>query len=237
MDNQTTNQEPVNQTLPKEEIIPQEPIPQETPILETQAPEPQLLPQPEIKPEPEILSNEPTVPSGEYQKILDDYATTVKPQPEPELETPPKSPQEQLQDLGITAPPSTNNIFKIIFTIALVIFILVIIALGFTYFKSQKNSDSLNNNVVETTPTQAPISTEVCSLNDKTYQIGESFPSADGCNTCSCSSDLNIVCTEKACTPTPTSIATKSATKTATKSAIKLTITPTKTATSTSLIK
>lgn len=200
MDNQINPQEPVNQEIPKEEIIPQEPVIEETPILETQAPE------------PELPSNEPTVPSAEYQKILDDYATTVKPQTEPELETQPKSPQEQLQDLGISNPPSINNIFKIIFTIALIIFILVIIALGFTYFKSQQNSDSLNNNVVETTPT--PVSSATCTLNDKTYQIGESFPSADGCNTCSCTSDLNIACTEKACAPTPTSIATKSATKT-----------------------
>jgi hypothetical protein len=266
MDNQTNPQEPVNQALPQEEIIPQEPVIEETPILETQAPEPKQVIQetPERESEPEIQSETevqseakilltgPTVPSEEYQKIIDDYKKNTQPESEPieaapepkqviqetperesepeiqpetraDVQTQPKSPEEQLQDLGITTPPKTGGGFlKGLFVFSLVIFVLVLAALGFFYFKNQNNSDSLNNNVSEITPT--PISTDLCSLNDKTYQIGESFPSTDGCNTCTCESINVITCTEKACAPIPTSVATNSANK--------LTITPTKTATS-----
>lgn len=38
-----------------------------------------------------------------------------------------------------------------------------------------------------------------CKVGDKTYSAGESFPSEDGCNTCSCSPLGTVACTEKAC--------------------------------------
>lgn len=38
-----------------------------------------------------------------------------------------------------------------------------------------------------------------CSYGGTTYNAGDGFPSADGCNTCSCTSSGNVVCTKKAC--------------------------------------
>jgi hypothetical protein len=38
-----------------------------------------------------------------------------------------------------------------------------------------------------------------CMYNGKLYKTGESFPDADGCNTCSCSADGLVACTLKAC--------------------------------------
>jgi hypothetical protein len=38
-----------------------------------------------------------------------------------------------------------------------------------------------------------------CTSGGTTYQPGDTFPSPDGCNTCTCGSDGNIGCTEKAC--------------------------------------
>jgi hypothetical protein len=38
-----------------------------------------------------------------------------------------------------------------------------------------------------------------CSYDGATYDVGDSFPSTDGCNTCSCSSSGNATCTKKAC--------------------------------------
>ncbi len=40
---------------------------------------------------------------------------------------------------------------------------------------------------------------ETCELDGQTYQAGESFPSPDGCNTCSCMDDGSIACTLMAC--------------------------------------
>lgn len=232
MDNQTNNQEPTTQ-LPldqepvNQEPINQEPVKQETPVAE----QPQLEPQPEAEPsEPEIPETQPeaTVPSNEYQQVLDQYAATREP---PVMEETPPQPQAPPQDPNIYDIPVTPKTgpFKILFNIALVIFILVLAGLGFVYFKSQKNSSTINDHpsTIKTTPT---LASGTCFLNDKTFSVGESFVAADNCNTCSCTPELTIVCTEKACTPTP--IVTKSATPSATIIPTKV-ITPTKTTTPT----
>ncbi|MCA9520158.1 MAG: hypothetical protein KC609_04275 [Myxococcales bacterium] len=39
----------------------------------------------------------------------------------------------------------------------------------------------------------------VCSYDGKTYNVGDKFPSSDGCNTCVCDEKGNIACTEMAC--------------------------------------
>lgn len=39
-----------------------------------------------------------------------------------------------------------------------------------------------------------------CVYNGKTYRGGETFPSTDGCNTCSCA-EVGVVCTKRACIP------------------------------------
>jgi hypothetical protein len=38
-----------------------------------------------------------------------------------------------------------------------------------------------------------------CEYEGGIYQAGESFPSIDGCNTCSCGEDGLVACTERAC--------------------------------------
>jgi hypothetical protein len=40
-----------------------------------------------------------------------------------------------------------------------------------------------------------------CSYGGKSYAAGQSFPSADGCNSCSCSANGGVACTERACLP------------------------------------
>ena len=38
-----------------------------------------------------------------------------------------------------------------------------------------------------------------CAYDGVRYEVGDSFPATDGCNTCSCQSDGSIACTEIAC--------------------------------------
>ena len=42
----------------------------------------------------------------------------------------------------------------------------------------------------------------VCKYNGKTYKPGESYPSKDGCNKCTCQKDGSSLCTQKACVKT-----------------------------------
>lgn len=206
MDNQIPNQDSVIKQ-PVEPVI--------TPLIPT--------PEIEITPEPEITSSEPASP--EPVEVVESAPEIASPTLPP-IETPPKSPEEQLQNLGISTPTKSGGGFlKGLFIIALIIFIFVMAALGLVYFKSQKTTDNSDSSfdTIETTPTKTQIGS--CLLNDKTYQVGESFAAADGCNTCTCESQDIITCTEKACmTTTPTPISTSSAQKTtptATPSAVK----------------
>lgn len=125
-----------------------------------------------------------------------------------------------------TSVPSSSkpnsSVGKVFFTLALILFFAV--AAGLSYFlflvpsNSSNSTKSTNDNAKtdSTTPTDTPADSDgVCELNGKTYQVGESFASADGCNTCSCSSAGVITCTEMACTGTP---AVTSATPSAQKS-------------------
>lgn len=41
----------------------------------------------------------------------------------------------------------------------------------------------------------------MCSYDGKSYPAGSTFPSSDGCNTCSCDGPGSIACTERACAP------------------------------------
>ena len=41
-----------------------------------------------------------------------------------------------------------------------------------------------------------------CSYDNSTYQAGESFPSKDGCNSCSCTDAGGVICTQRACADT-----------------------------------
>jgi hypothetical protein len=40
-----------------------------------------------------------------------------------------------------------------------------------------------------------------CSYDNSFYSVGESFPSLDGCNTCTCGTEGSVGCTKRACAP------------------------------------
>jgi len=42
-----------------------------------------------------------------------------------------------------------------------------------------------------------------CAYDGETYEPGDSFPSTDGCNTCTCGSTGSVGCTKRACTCDP----------------------------------
>jgi hypothetical protein len=139
-------------------------------------------------------------------------------------------------------PSNGKSGTKNFFILSVIIFFLV--AGGWIYFLYfyQQSTSNTNVSTVSPTPTEI-VSEETCELNGTTYKIGESFKSADGCNTCSCQTGNTIACTEMACDISPTTIpATKSAStkkitltptkKVASVTPTKTTVTPTKTATS-----
>ena len=178
----------------------QEPVSKQTPVIPVTAEEPE-----EIAP-PVVPEN--TIPS-EYEEILNQYAASQQPQT-PVLETPapeitpttaepttvePVTTEPTLTDFGITPKPPQSNIFKIFFIVALIIFVLVATVFVFVYFKSQQTTKSVTT--TKAAVTSVPSGT--CSLNDKTYNIGESFTAADGCNTCTCGAQNIINCTENKC--------------------------------------
>lgn len=76
------------------------------------------------------------------------------------------------------------------------------------------------------TPTTASVGS--CLLNDQTYALGQTFPAQDGCNTCTCATNDNIVCTQKACISTsPAKTTTKPTSTPKAMPTLKATATPT----------
>jgi len=166
---------------------------------------------PEVPPTPTIPTPTPT-------------PTPVTPSPAPEEFKTPEEIKAEVNKILADDTSSANpvppvksgpNFFKIFFVFSLLAFLAIGGILIYSLFFTPNSQTASNKSTVNPTPT---VSNGVfCDLNNKRYSQGESFPSADGCNTCSCESQDVITCTEKACAPTP--VSTKSATLTPTKSA------------------
>lgn len=206
--------------------------PVETPL--TPQP-PQTIEVPEIPDVPEtpevntaILTDvaelPPQLPPAEEPKIIPSSASAEPTLPVSEL--PPESddlPPEPSVDDQVPA----SNVFKYLFYLSLLIFIGVCSAVGYNLYSNLSGTG--NNGAANTAPTASPTTVSAptvtsspsgpsCSLNDHSYTVGQTFASADGCNTCTCNQDLTISCTEKACEATPSVklTPTKSATTSAT---------------------
>jgi len=167
--------------------------------------------EPEFKPEPEL---EPIIQT--------ETNSLTTPQEDPEII------KQKIEEVlsyttasnivnSTSDKPKTSGFLKTLFFLSLFIFIGVVGVLGYfiTNPVSKTNSDPKTTINPTTVPTQTGVT---CELNGFIYTQGQSFPSADGCNTCTCVSVDNVTCTEKACAdntkiPTTTIIpATQSAT-------------------------
>lgn len=204
--------QPLPASLPEEKIIasstekPSEDLLPDTPIIAK--PDEETLPSstPEITPSPiapqsekppvvEEKSKTPEEIKAEINKILTD------------------EPTDQATQSEANSKPKSSGL-KGIFVFALIIFFLVVGAWAYFLFLYQPSNNSSKSVTTLPTPTET-VSQGTCELNGETYQVGESFASADGCNTCTCTEPDMIACTEKACTTTPSvSTATPSASTT-----------------------
>ena len=180
-----------------------------------------VTPAPEIKPEaPKITQPDVQIPPSMMET--------------PPVDTPPTSPVDDFVPPAphpieiapdFVPPPKENHFFKYLFFFSLIVFMVVVALVSYSFVNSQK---TLNN--LKAMPTTAPptgVPEKACEINGQEYAINETFTATDGCNTCTCNSDLSIVCTEMACdasksaNPTKTATASGTPTKAATVSATK----------------
>jgi hypothetical protein len=165
--------------------------PQPEPILESK-PEPETEFQPEIEKQPEVETQpQPELASGQLNLTAP---------PAPEAITTPETPIELAPESSELSPPKENHFFKYLFFFSLFVFIIVLVSIIFSFINSQKSLSDTNNPPTSSSPTIAPVG--VCEVNGQTYTVGESFPATDGCNSCSCDENLQIVCTAMACEAT-----------------------------------
>lgn len=179
-------------------------------------------------------------PPSETEATLD--APIISPSPEPEFKT--KTPEEIKAEIDriltddthqipssdseiVTPPPvsTPSKFLKNLFIISLIIFLAIVGLIAYFMFLNKPvKKDSVDESLI---PTSVPEA--ACEYNEVEYKLGESFPSADGCNTCVCQSPDVISCTLRTCnTNSITKVETTTVTPapSATKSGIK-TITPT----------
>ncbi len=176
-----------------------------------------------VPPEPEMLKPEPQTQLETLPEPAPEIQTEPQPMPPeappvqiplpPELPPHPIIPQVPIPEIPSLAPapmsptPSkkSSGFFKLLFFISLIIFLIVLGSIIYSVYQN----NSLTNGAVTPVPTTASLPSptsvlsNVCQVNDKQYNIGETFLSADGCNTCTCATDLTIACTSKACEATP----------------------------------
>lgn len=213
---ETDQEDQAIETLPESETVTQSPI----------IPEPEIEVIPQSQPEP-VVDLKEEIPQISTSELAPDI-NEVKSQVDEILNYQTRT--DNSDESIVPIENNSSNLPKILFFVSLSIFILIIGALAYFLTSGSKptgKSDSI--------PTVTPTASEAaCTLNGLSLGIGQSFKSADGCNTCSCTAPNVIACTEMACEITPTISATKSATITPTKSAtVSSTKTSTKSATPT----
>jgi len=164
---------------------------------EVEAPQP---PDPELPPQDIQLSELPQTPPEPPPALP---STPPEPSSPPDIMQhelpPPLPPEDDIQPPMEEPLPSKPNPFvKILFFFSLLIFLAVSVGLIYVYFVLPIQIDEQSSApLIQNTPTSIPSG--VCLLNDQSYNVGESFSAADGCNTCTCQEDLTISCTEIAC--------------------------------------
>jgi len=157
---------------------------------------------------PDQASEVKTEDQQKYQQVLDEYSPPLPPTPPPPVNpppAPPKPPQQKFKKAtSIQKPPPPKkqfNLFKYLFYISVIVFLALVGLLVKDYLTLQQVS---TNNL--SSPTNIPTQTDsACSLNDIIYQIGDTVPSQDDCNTCTCLDDdtgPHIICTQKDCSQT-----------------------------------
>ena len=201
-----------SESLPEESITPQSPDNQKQEINSHVEPNIELNQESEIKPESQTFTDE-SAETDTNSKVDTIINTDINTQTEINTETQSPStdnPQDIKQKIDEvlsynstnsvvnsgSEKPKTSKFLKIIFSLSLIIFITV--AAGLAYFIF--NPSQKTNPEIKTTPTSVPVQSGItCELNGFIYSLDQSFPSADGCNTCTCVSANNIECTEKDC--------------------------------------
>jgi hypothetical protein len=87
------------------------------------------------------------------------------------------------------------------------VFLISLTSFSFLIYKQFNKSDQENNIADDTIQInddqEQNISNQSCTVDGVEYLDGESFPSSDSCNTCTCDNGI-VSCTEKACTVTYT---------------------------------
>ncbi|HOD25399.1 MAG TPA: hypothetical protein PKK83_24090, partial [Polyangiaceae bacterium] len=68
------------------------------------------------------------------------------------------------------------------------LFLSLALALPLYACGSDASDEDINGSWDKLTP-------RVCEYDGKSYKVGDSFPAADGCNSCACNEDGSVVCT------------------------------------------
>ena len=159
------------------------------------------------------LAPVPPVPPAEpMPEPMPEPVSEIKPQPiletpvieTPVIEKPPILPPISSSPLYFAPEPvadKPSSFFKYLFYLSLIIFIGVVCAIVYNLFASQTSTTGTST----LTPVPSVTASKICEVGTKKYNPGESFLSTDNCNTCTCTIDSTIVCTQKACiSPTMT---------------------------------
>lgn len=226
---------PNPETTPEPEITIKPGPPVESKAEITQ--EPEIKNTSELNQEPKIeITSDPEVELKPESKIIREMESTNTPEPNPQptiqtetnsvnqSQEDPEKIKQKIEDVlsyntansVVDTPPDkpkTSRFLKTLFIFSLITFIAISAALAYFYFNPTSKIKLDFSKKPTETPTPSGIPTQsdiVCELNGFVYNLNQSFPAADGCNTCTCVSADNIKCTDNLCSGTTTIPATSS---------------------------
>lgn len=165
-------------------------------------PEPEIPTEPEITPEPKSTTTTDTPPTPELP---------------PEPESPPPSlpstpPVDALPPTGTPVatetpdnpPQKENNFFKYLFFFSLIIFLIVLFFVIRSFLQGQQGTGRpLEKETVPTSlVTETPTDSAHCQFGEQSYALGQTIQADDGCNTCTCEENGELVCTTQTCSAT-----------------------------------
>lgn len=110
-----------------------------------------------------------------------------------------QSTQLNIPQAEIASPISNSNRAahksnRFIYALVISLFLLSFVSAAYFFLQNQSLKSQLG------LPTfKFPWMRATCSYEGQTYKVGESVPSIDGCNSCSCDESGQIACTDMAC--------------------------------------
>jgi hypothetical protein len=128
-----------------------------------------------------------------------------QPEPAPPVDIQPPSETPISAEIPNNPPQKESNFFKYLFFFSLIIFLAVLFFVIRSFLQGQQSADQLvieEEAIPALSVTPVPANSVHCKFGEQSYALGQTIQADDGCNTCTCEENGELVCTTQTCSAT-----------------------------------